>query len=540
MLSQRKSQTGRKIYTKTELHLLLRIKHLLYKKKYTMHGVKERLWQDIQQINPNIKSRIVNIKGSLLDILNIVQENKGIIMNNSTENNIIDIFKNAGQDHLFYNWNEREEEKKNQLIKDLKEVDINVLDEFKILLKRTKKNSPELKPIKYVSVIESSKNKKAYELGEEAISNGKTAFVTVAGGQGSRLGYNGPKGNYPISPIREASLFQIFSEKLLSACKKYNTLIPWGIMTSEQNNEGIISFFKKNKYFGLDKNSIHFFIQGMLPSVEPDGKLIIAENGGLFKNPDGHGGLVNAIKKNGLLEKLKKSGIEELFHFQVDNPIVIVPDPLYLGMHILKNSQVSSKVIKKRSPEEKLGVIGLVNGKPGIIEYSDLNEKNMYAVDENGELVFSQGNIAIHILNVDFLSSGPVLPYHIAKKKIKGYKQEESSLVLKELDGVKFEMFIFDTISAAERIMFFETLREEEFSPLKNKAGEDSIETCKMNQIEKAAKYLKECGIDVPRDNNGRLKYKIEISPLFALDLNSLKERLNNTEIIINENKLFV
>ncbi len=461
-------------------------------------------------------------------------------MESSRISEIMERFEKAGQGHLFLNWEKRDPIQKKLLINDLGDLDINVLDEFKKLLQQTKKDPPELKPVAYVSVRESSENTKAFELGEKIISQGKTAFLTVAGGQGSRLGYNGPKGNYPISPIRGVSLFQIFAEKLAAACKKYRTIIPWCIMTSKQNNQATISFFEKNKYFKLDKNNIYFFSQGMLPSICPDGKLIIAEDGGLFKNPDGHGGLVKALKKHGLLEKLKNLGIEELFHFQVDNPIVNVPDPLYIGMHKLKNSQVSSKVIKKRSPEEKLGVIGLINGTPGIIEYSDLDDANMYAKGQDGKLFFSHGNIAIHILNIDFLNNIPALPFHIARKKIMGYAVDGNELKLKELDGIKFEMFIFDTVPEAERIMFFEVKREEEFSPLKNKTGKDSVETCIIDQIEKASKYLEQCGITVPRDENGIPVYKIEISPLFALDLNNVKERFKNTEIIINENKLFV
>lgn len=540
MLSQRKSQTGRKVYTKSEMQLLLRIKHLIYDKKYTLQGVKEQLWEDIKNKDPNIKSRINSIRSTLLDMLNIVKNEKEIIMDDIQTDDIINKLKKAGQDHIFKNWDKLEPEKKKKIINDLARTDLKIIDYFKKLLNETQKENPELKPIEYISLKESSQNKEAYELGEKMISEGKTAFLTVAGGQGSRLGYNGPKGNYPISPLRKATLFQIFAEKLNAAGRKYNTTIPWCIMTSEQNNDATIAFFKENNFFNLNMENVHFFIQGMLPSITPEGKLIIAENGGLFKNPDGHGGVVDALLNSGLLDKLIKKGIEELFHFQVDNPIVNVPDPLFLGFHRLKKSNVSSKVIKKRAPEEKLGVIGYINGKPGIIEYSDLDEENMYAKNENGELLFSQGSIAIHILNIDFLKKDPSLPFHIAHKKVKGYEFKGDKFELKELSGIKFEKFIFDTIPAAERTMFFETKREEEFSPLKNKTGEDSVETCIAGQVEKAALHLEKCGITVPRDKNGNPVYRIEISPLFALDLNSLKEKLNNTEIIINEEKLFI
>ena len=376
-------------------------------------------------------------------------------------------------------------------------------------------------------------------MGESLISSGKTAFLTVAGGQGSRLGWDGPKGLFPISPIRRASLFQIFAEKLRSASRRYGARIPWYIMTSPLNHEATVTFFEQSAYFGLERERIVFFPQGTFPTFDEQGRMLLAPDGGLLTNPDGHGGLVAALKRHGLLREMEERGIEELFYFQVDNPLVNVPDAVFLGIHRKERSGVSTKVIEKNAPEEKLGVIGLIDGRKGIIEYSDLDENRMHARDSGGRLVYSHGSPAIHIFSVPLLARSDLdLPYHVARKTVKTLIFEGGKAEVVEKRGVKLERFIFDLILEAEEALFYETSREEEFAPLKNRTGPDSIETCVRGQIEKDARHLEECGVRVPRDSGGCSIHRIEISPLFAPDVETLGAKLAGRELTIDGDTL--
>lgn len=537
LLSPQKTLSGRRIYSKKDLQLLFRLKYLLYERKYTLAGAKDKIWEEIQKRDPNITSRIAEIRSDLVDVLRRVRIR---LENDMNEHSIVERLKQAGQNNVFDSWSTRSEEMKQHLLRDLKSLDNDILSTLRQELKNESLAPTEFTPAPYNTLHDPTRSDEALRLGERLIGVGKTAFLTVAGGQGSRLGFDGPKGMFAISPIRKSSLFQIFAEKLYAASKRYSALIPWFIMTSPLNHADIQEYFEKNSYFGLQKKQITFFPQGVLPTFDGNGELIMAPTGGLLTNPDGHGGLIRALKKHRLLAKMKREGIEEIFYFQVDNPLVVVPDPLFLGVHKNFESQVSSKVIKKAYPEEKLGAIGVVKGKSNIIEYSDLDERNMYSKDDKGELLFSQGSIAIHIFNVDFLSREELtLPFHVARKKVKTLIVQNGKTEVVEREGVKLEMFIFDVIPQAERALFYETVRAEEFAPLKNKSGTDSIESCINGQIEKYARYLESCGVRVPRDEKHRSLYRIEISPLFAPDLRTLKERLADEDVEINGDRFF-
>jgi UDP-N-acetylglucosamine/UDP-N-acetylgalactosamine diphosphorylase len=303
-------------------------------------------------------------------------------------------------------------------------------------------------------------------------------------------------------------------------------------------------FFETNSYFGLQEEEVLFFTQGLFPSLTPEGKLLLTAEGGLFQNPDGHGGTISAIKDSGSLNHMAGVGVEELYYFQVDNPLVRIPDPPFLGRHALEGSQMSTKVIEKAYPEEKIGVIGTVDGKPGVIEYSDISEENQRARDEHGNLLYSHGSIAIHILNLRFLHShSGRLPLHIAEKKIQTLIPNDRGGRVEERIGIKFEMFIFDALRDAANPLFFETNREEEFAPLKNKTGRDSIETCRQGMMNLYARWLQANGISVPA-REGRPVHRIEISPTLAWDAESLgeslKQRLPSTVNRIDEDTLLV
>ncbi len=534
-ISPKKSLSGRRMYSERELQLLFRLKYLIYEKGYTVSGAGERIWEDVTGKNRDMISEIRVIRKELLGVLSNLKFRRFLL----GMEDIVKQFKEIGQEHLFAFWDKRSDAQKEALITDLKTLDVSVIDFLRERLKEAKPAKPDFKPVGYISVDRAKSDAEAFRIGEEFIRSGKTCFLTVAGGQGSRLGFDGPKGMFEISPIRRASLFQIFSEKIVFANRKYNLKIPWLIMTSPLNHEATKSFFEDKDFFGLDSEYVFFFNQGVLPSMYPDGRLVLDVDGGLFKNPNGHGGVISALKDSGLIEILKTMGIEEIFYFQVDNPLVNVPDPLFLGWHIKEGSEMSSKVIRKAFPEEKLGSIGLINGRPGVIEYSDLDRELMYLRDKRGELLYSRGSIAVHILNLGFIESQQgKLPYHLARKKVKALIPTDKGTEIKEEEVIKFEMFLFDAIPAAKNPLFFETERREEFSPLKNREGVDSIATCIRGQIEKYAFWLEKLGVKVPRDDRGNSIYAVEISPLYASSFDDLKAKKDELPLEIKEDTL--
>ncbi len=467
-------------------------------------------------------------------------------MSEQREARIIGQWRACGQEHLFASWRQRSEEKKKALLNDLDSLKVDLYEYLLQQLHRQLRDTGQhrIEPIPYISEQKWRNDAAGRRKGEELLAAGKAAFLTVAGGQSSRLGFEEPKGCFPISPIRNASLFQIFAEKLLAARKRYDRSLYWYIMTSPMNLEQTRLFFESNSYFGLPEEEVLFFSQGLFPTLTEQGKLLLAEDGGLFQNPNGHGGTIAALQDSGCLDHMSARGVEELFCFQVDNPLVRIPDPQFLGIHRLQDSQMSSKVIEKTYPEEKLGVIGYVDGKPAVIEYSDLTEEQMQARDERGNLLYSHGSIAIHLFNIDFLAShGGRLPLHTAQKKVRTWLPEEGGGVVEETEAVKFEMFIFDALATARNPLFFETSREEEFAPLKNRTGKDSIETCRQGMTNLYSRWLQSCGVEVPM-RGGRPIHRVEISPTFAWDEKSLgeslKHRLPYTVNRIDEDTLLV
>ncbi len=438
--------------------------------------------------------------------MNIIQHR------NKIEKIVIDNAIKYKNEHLFYFWDKLNDKQKDDLISEIEKIDFKFLYALFNKIKNENKKRINLEETEYLSIKEKREEYKT--IGVEALKSKQIAFLTVAGGQGSRLDFNLPKGCFPASPVKKKSLFQIFAEKLKFYSSYYKNNFNWFIMTSVDNNQDIIDYFIKNNYFDLKKENIYFFNQGIIPSLTMDGKLFLSDKSNIFMNPDGHGGIIKALIKSGLLEKIKKGKIKYLSYFQVDNPLVNMADPYFIGYHIKQKSMISSKVIKKLYPEEKLGIIGKIKGKNRIIEYSDLSKDDMYSKREDGELKYNMGSIAIHIFNVDFLKSiNNRIPIHYAKKKIKGYIfNNDKNPEFAEMEGIKFETFVFDAIPLAKRSIFFETGREVEFFPIKNKSGIDSIETSIIGQSKLFFIWLKCAGIF----NEEYKNQLIEISPLYA------------------------
>ncbi|MFY9397438.1 MAG: UDPGP type 1 family protein [Desulfomonilia bacterium] len=408
-----------------------------------------------------------------------------------------------------------------RIAEDLEQLDLELVRE--LLEGRGLYEEPAMVQVKPAAVVPASFASSAeagrYRThGEELLRQGRIAALVVAGGQGSRLGIEAPKGVVGVTPVRGKSLFQLHAEKVLALSRKYGSPVPLFIMTSRANNADTRAFFEEHSFFGLDPNEVFFFVQGMLPSITPEGRFILSRNCGLFMNPDGHGGTLKALKRSGCLEIMRTKGIEEIFYFQVDNPLVSICDPLFAGLHSLKGADMSSKVVRKKSFEEKVGVVAEVAGRTRVVEYSDMSDEMRYAVDPRGGMLNWAGSIAIHMIRRDFVekltTAGVRLPFHRAVKPIPSIDDEGHPV---EVRGVKFEAFIFDALPLAGKTVTLEVLREHEFAPVKNRTGEDSLETSRALQSDLHARWLNDLGIRV------RKGAAVEISPLAALEKDDLR-----------------
>ncbi|HMO34849.1 MAG TPA: UDPGP type 1 family protein [Gemmatales bacterium] len=361
------------------------------------------------------------------------------------------------------------------------------------------------------------------ELGEESIRRGEVAVILVAGGQGTRLGHNGPKGTYPIGPASNRSLFQIHTEKVLALSRRYKCQIPLLIMTSQENDSATKAFFTEHHGFGIHREHIHFFTQGMLPALDAaSGRVLLKSPHELALSPNGHGGVVEALQEAGLLSLLEEIGIKHCFYFQVDNPLVKVADPAFLGYHLAANSEMSLKVLAKLSPQERMGNLVEYDGRHRIIEYTELPKEIAEETTEGGELRIWAGSPAIHFFSLSFLQklgTGEIkLPYHIAHKSVT-YFENGSVHTPDRPNALKFERFVFDALPLAEKTLAMETTRREEFEPLKNAEGENSPETVRQAMTYQYLQWLSAAGIKLPF---GKL---LEISPLVAMDASDLKSQ---------------
>jgi len=367
----------------------------------------------------------------------------------------------------------------------------------------------------------------AIPLGEAALCRGEVAVLLVAGGQGTRLGFDKPKGVYKVGPVSGASLFQIHAEKVLALRRRYQASVPFLIMTSPLTHAETVADFDKNKNFGLD-GDVHFFQQGTMPALDlATGEPLLEAEGRPFLSPNGHGGTLTALADSGLLATMKARGVKHIFYFQVDNPLVKIAEPAFLGAHIAAMSEVSSKVVYKEQPEEKVGVLALIDGRCGIIEYSDLPAELATARAADGTLLHRAGNPAIHLFSVGFLEKvtdgADRLQYHIARKKVPYYDVATKSVIAPTTENaLKFELFIFDALPLAVRWLAVEAKRDEEFAPLKNATGPDSPETVRRLMIDRAARWLEACGCEAPNDA------PVEISPLYALDETELAAKITH------------
>ena len=460
---------------------------------------------------------------------------------------------NFGQEHLLQFWPELNEQQRAELIADLERMplaEVTGLIETHVRHKPPMPLAVSIEPAPFFpakpDMDRVGQYADAVKRGMSLIRQNKVAALTVAGGQGTRLGFDGPKGAYPISPVRNKPLFQLFAESLLAARRRYGAQTRWYIMTSPLNDAATKEFFAKHAHFGLPADDVVFFAQGQIPALSPDGKILLEEKHRVALSPDGHGGVLLALARSGALKDMATRGIEFLSYFQVDNPLVTVRDPLFLGLHEMTGSELSSKTIPKVDDFERVGNFVLADGKLLVIEYSDLPRELAMERGPGGVRLFDAGSIAIHVLSRGFierLTKDPdhfALPWHRAEKKVSYVNERGERINPATPNAVKLETFIFDAIPLAEKPMVLQTVRAEEFSPVKNATGVDSAETSRRDMVRRAAAWLTSCGFDVPRRSDGQPDAIIEISPLLALDADHLREVLTAPPKIIRGQAVYL
>jgi UDP-N-acetylglucosamine/UDP-N-acetylgalactosamine diphosphorylase len=442
-----------------------------------------------------------------------------------------DRLRQFGQEHVLRWWPELADAGRNELIAQLQSLDLGQLHQLFAHRDETF-TLPPPEAIAPVPVAQLDRgDRQALALGEEALRRGEVAALVVAGGQGSRLGFEHPKGMFAISPVRNKTLFQLHAEKVLALTRRYGRPLPLLVMTSPATHDETVAYFQGENFFGLPAAEVTFFCQGTMPALDrATGRLLLEERGRLFASPNGHGGVLLALADLGLLARLRERGVRTVFYFQVDNPVLKMADPLFLGHHLRTDSEVSTKVVAKEGPTDKLGNLVLINGRCGIIEYSDLPDTLAHQRDEQGRLRFRVGNPAIHLFSVAFLESvsqgAGRIPFHVARKKVP-YLDDAGNLVQPATENaLKFEMFIFDVLPRAERWSVVETNRREDFQPLKNATGPDSPQTVRQAISDLAGDWLEGAGVRVPRTAQGGAAVPLEISPLFALDAEELARKV--------------
>jgi len=466
--------------------------------------------------------------------------------------NLINTLEKHRQSHLLAFWEHLDTAQKQNLLNQIRRLDLPALDRW---IDRCIKNyTPAQPPRNFAPACSYSpapvgpgqqkKYADARRLGEQLISNGKVAAFVVAGGQGTRLGFDGPKGNFPVSPVKNKTLFQIFAETIAAVSEKYHACCPWYVMTSPLNHQQTVEIFRANNYYGLNKDNVFIFQQGTLPNFDFDGRILLAGKDTIACSPDGHGGCLKALYRSGAIDNMKTRGVEFISYWQIDNPLVKIFDPLFIGLHALDKAEMSSKALIKTGPFEKVGNFCLVDGKVTVIEYSDLPDDLAQKRKPDGSLLFELGSIGIHIINTGFVErlnkEGLSLPIHRAEKKIPFIDKNGNLIKPTKNNGIKLETFVFDALPLASKSIILQTIRAEQFAPTKNLTGPDSAETTRQMMLDRAAGRLEAAGVNIPRKPDGTADCEIEIAPAFALTKDDLKEKLGRIPEIKPGDKLYL
>ena len=396
----------------------------------------------------------------------------------------VELLKKNNQEHIIKVLENSTEEQKNKLLEQIMYIDFNQMKElYESTQKEISFDKDVIEPIDYIDKekLTDEELNKYNNIGENVIKNGKYAVVTMAGGQGTRLGHKGPKGTFMMGLEEDKSIFQILIESIKEKNEKYGVVIPWYIMTSRENNEQTQNFFKENNYFGYDSNSIIFFKQGELPMCDEQGKILVDETGVIKEAADGHGGIFISMQKNGIIDDMKKRGIEWVFIGGVDNILAKMVDETLVGILEDKHILAAGKSVVKANPQEKVGVFCKRNGKPGVVEYTEITNEMAERLNENGELAFGESHLNCNMFNIKALEiiGHKKLPYHAAHKKANYINENGEVVVATAPNAYKFEAFIFDAFDMLDDMVIFRVKRENEFAPVKNAEGNDSPETAR-------------------------------------------------------------
>ncbi|MDA9859387.1 UDPGP type 1 family protein [Rubripirellula sp.] len=438
------------------------------------------------------------------------------------------------QEHVLQFWDEISESQRKQLATQIDELDLVQLDAL-IAGQDAKQDFAAMAqvadPPPSVDAEGSGANWTTTEArlrGEQAIRDGQVGAVIVAGGQGTRLGFPQPKGMFPIGPVSNRTLFQFFADRLIAIQQAYSVKIPLFVMTSEATDDETRAYFQEHNYLGLSPNDVVIFKQGTMPAVDAEsGKLLLAKKDSLALSPDGHGGTVAALQRSGCLQEAKERGVRQLAYIQVDNPLAHLCDPTLLGHHLMAESEMTTQVIRKRYATERVGNVVSIDGKVHIIEYSDLPESAAEATDEEGQLRLWAGNIAVHIIDVDFLQrvsdSSDALPFHRALKKVPYLAPSGRLDNPAQPNATKFERFIFDLLPQAKNAFVVEVLPCQGFAPVKNA---DGAATDTPSLARRAISELHQAWIESSGGVVGS-GVQVEINPRFAMNSGELSNKIS-------------
>ena len=401
------------------------------------------------------------------------------------EQDVIKMLESYNQNHIINLLKNIDEVKKQELLDQIEKIDFHqVMELYDNTKKEIEIKESKIEPISYLdkAKLSQEQREKFDKLGEEILRSGKYAVVTMAGGQGTRLGHTGPKGTFKLDVYGKGKyLFEILKENLEEANKKYDTTIPWYIMTSKENNSATVEFLEKNNYFGYPKEAVTIFTQSELPLVDFDGKLLISKDMKIKEASDGNGGTYSSLRASGCLSDMKDKGIKWIFIGGVDNALLKMADVTLLGMAIDKNVQIASKSVVKANPHEKVGVFCKMNNHPKVIEYAELPESMAEEVDDDGELKYGESHIMCNLYTIEAIekASKEPLMYHSAVKKNSYIDENGKEIIPEEPNSYKFESFIFDAFEFFDDIAILRGKREDDFAPVKNKDGVDSPKTAK-------------------------------------------------------------
>lgn len=439
-----------------------------------------------------------------------------------------------GQEHLLAFWDQLDDHQRNRLAEEIRSINFSLIDQLyrqsdtRDDVKALADKAQEPPAFRMGSGDDRFSSQDAIACGEAVLRAGEVAVLLVAGGQGTRLGFDAPKGVFPIGPISNKSLFQIHVEKILAASVRYARRIPFCVMTSPATHEPTVQFFAEHNRFGLPVDDLKIFCQGTMPAVDAEtGKILLDQPDHLALSPDGHGGMLAAFAGSGLLEQLQDRGIKHLFYFQVDNPLVQIASPEFLGYHLLSGSEMTTQVVAKESPLDRVGNVVRVDGRLHVIEYSDLPDDVAERRKPDGSLEIWAGSIAVHALSLDFLArvadKAEVLPFHLARKKVPFVDASGTRIEPAEPNAIKFERFIFDLMPWAQNAVVVEVDPNDHFAPLKNAPGaaKDTPDWVRQQMVALYTRWLRQAGAQVAPN------VPVEISPLFALDAQELAEKIH-------------